>query len=249
MTNEPNVIRLDAIPHRRLAEQIVDNIERLILNEELHVGDALPPERELATQLQVSRNIVREAIGMLVQKGLLEVRQGSGTYVARPSIEFLRDSLDFFIRFNKSALFDLIEARRSIEVEIAALAAQRATPEDQRLIAGRLDELEKSVGSLEPYVDADLHFHAALAAAANNEILKLLHDSIRASMRENIRILVKHHETAVDEAMVFHRRIAQAVAQQDPAAARSAMWEHLDSVRRDLLELDTQAIKLSPDEE
>src|SRR4051794_13942333 len=105
MTN-PSVIRLEAIPHRRLAEQIVDNIERLILNEELHIGDALPPERELAQQLQVSRNILREAIGMLVQKGLLEVRQGSGTYVARPSIEFLRDSLDSFIRFNKSALID-----------------------------------------------------------------------------------------------------------------------------------------------
>src|SRR4051812_36076543 len=145
-----NTVVLEAIPHRRLAEDIIDQIERLILNEELHVGDALPSERELAVQLHVSRNILREALGMLVQKGLLEVRPGSGTYVARPNSEFLRDTLDHFIRFNKSALFDLIEARRAIEVEIAEMAATRATDEDRELIAAALARLESSVGSVDP---------------------------------------------------------------------------------------------------
>lgn len=242
-------IKLEAIPHRHLAEQIVDRIERLILNEELHIGDALPPERELAAQLRVSRNILREAIRMLVQKGLVEVRQGSGTYIVRPNFDFLRDSLDFFIRFNKSAIFDLIEARRSIEVEIADLAARRATTEDRLLIAHCLDELEKCVGSIEPYVGADVRFHAALAKAAKNEIMKLLLDSIRGSLRENIRILVKHHPTAVSEAMVYHRRIALAVQQQNAAEARAAMGEHLESVRRDLLELDAQGIRFVPHEQ
>src|SRR5207237_3948136 len=171
------LIKLEAIPHRHLAAQIVDRIEHLILNEELHIGDALPPERELAAQLRVSRNILREAIHMLVQKGLVEVRQGSGTYIVRPNVDFLRDSLDFFIRFNKSAIFDLIEARRSIEVEIADLAARRATTEDRLLVGHCLDELEKSVGSIVPYVGADVRFHAALAKAGKNGIMNVHVDS------------------------------------------------------------------------
>jgi DNA-binding FadR family transcriptional regulator len=244
-----NTVVLEAIPHRRLAEEIVDQIERLILNEELHVGDALPSERELAAQLHVSRNILREALGMLVQKGLLEVRPGSGTFVARPTTEFLRDTLDHFIRFNKSALFDLIEARRAIEVEIAEMAAERATPKDQILIAAALDHLEKSVGSLEPYTDADIHFHSTLAVAANNGILELLLDSIRGALRENIRVLVQHHATAVEEAMGYHRRIARAVREHDKAEARTAMSEHLESVRRDLQDLDGNVLALGNPQE
>lgn len=236
---------LVAIPHRRLAEEIVDRIERLILNEELHVGDALPAERELAAQFHVSRNILREALGMLVQKGLLEVRPGSGTYIARPTTEFLRDTLDHFIRFNKSALFELVEARRSLEVEIAEMAAQRATPEDQAMIAAALEHLEASVGSLEPYIEADIQFHSTLAVAAKNEILQLLLDSIRGALRENIRVLVRHHPTAVEEAMRYHRRVARAVREHDGAEARIAMGEHLATVRRDLQDLDglTQRLK------
>jgi len=236
-TNSP---LLEAIPHRRLAEEIVDRIERLILNEELRVGDALPSERELAAQLHVSRNILREALGMLVQKGLLEVRPGSGTYVARPSTEFLGDTLDHFIRFNKAALLELIEARRAIEVEIAEMAAQRATAEDQALIAAALAELEASVGSVDPYTEADIRFHSTLAVAAKNEILELLLDSIRNALRQNIRVLVKHHATAVEEAMRYHRRIARAVHDHNGTDARTAMWEHLESVRRDLQDLDGQ---------
>lgn len=237
-----NNIVLEAIPHRRLAEEIIDRIERLILNEELRVGDALPSERELAAQLHVSRNILREALGTLVQKGLLEVRPGSGTYVARPNSEFLRDTLDHFIRFNKSALFDLIEARRAIEVEIAEMAATRATDKDRELIAAALERLERSVGSLEPYTEADIHFHSTLALAAKNGILELLLDSIRGALRENISVLVRHHATAVEEAMRYHRRIARAVLDHNATEARIAMSEHLESVRRDLQDLNSKGI-------
>ena len=232
--------KLEAIPHRRLAEEIVDRVERLILNEEFQVGDALPPERDMAQQLGVSRNILREAIGVLEQKGLLQVRPGSGTYVARPTAEFLRDSLDSFFRFNKSALFDLIEARRSIEVEIAELAAERGSEEACQHIGECLANLERTVGTVEPYVDADVRFHEALAKAANNEILKLLLDSVRGALRENIRILVQLHPAAVSGAMVFHRRIAEAVQSHNPPAARAAMREHLESVRQELQQLEAQ---------
>ena len=158
----------------KLSDEIVHQLENLIVNNELNVGDALPPERELAAQLGVSRNILREAISTMVQKGLLEVRQGSGTYVASPSVELLRDSLSFFVRFSDSGLFDLLEARFALEVQIADLAARRSTPEDVSRIAACYDDLKHAVDDPDRYIEADIRFHAALARAAKNEILLLL---------------------------------------------------------------------------
>ena len=84
-------LNLEAVRHSGLRDNIVAQLERLIVNDELHVGDALPSERKLAADLQVSRNILREAMGMLAQKGLVEVRSGSGTFVASPTAEFIQD--------------------------------------------------------------------------------------------------------------------------------------------------------------
>jgi GntR family transcriptional repressor for pyruvate dehydrogenase complex len=227
-------LNLEAVRHSRLSDNIAGQLERLIVNNELHIGDALPSERELAAHLQVSRNILREAISMLAQKGLLEVRPGSGTFVASPTADFLRDSLELFLRFSGTALLDLVEARRSIEVEIAELAATRATEEDRDRIAQRLAELEATVDLPEAYVDADIRFHAELAHAAKNVILELLLESIRGATRENIRVVLLNHPPAVVEAMGYHRRIAQAIQSHSPESARTAMREHLESVRSQL---------------
>lgn len=236
--NEQKELPLETIPRQRLSDQIVRQLENLILNRELKLGDALPPERELAARLGVSRNILREAISTMIQKGLLEVRQGAGTYVASPSAELLSDSLSFYVRLNESGFYDLLEARLALEVEIAELAARRCTDEDMRLISERYTELEAVVDDPEQYVEADILFHAALAQAARNEVLKLLLDSIRGATRENIRILVEQHERAVGDAMNYHQRILASVLQRSPEETRNAMREHLESVRRELQELD-----------
>lgn len=239
------LLPLQTIHRQKLSDEIVRQLENLIVNNELSVGDALPPERDLAAQLGVSRNILREAISTMVQKGLLEVRQGSGTYVASPSIELLRDSLSFFVRFTDSGLFDLLEARFALEVQIAELAARRSTPEDVALIQARLEELEKSLDDPDLYIEADVRFHAALARAAKNEILLLLLDSIRGAMRENVRVLVTRHPHAVEDAMFYHRRITQAIQEASPADARENMRLHLESVRLELHELE--AIQEKPE--
>jgi GntR family transcriptional repressor for pyruvate dehydrogenase complex len=230
---------LQTIRRQKLSDEIVRQLENLIVNNELSVGDALPPERDLAAQLGVSRNILREAISTMVQKGLLEVRQGSGTYVASPSVELLRDSLSFFVRFSDSGLFDLLEARFALEVQIAELAARRSTPQDVTDIVACYEELERSVEDPDRYIEADIGFHAALARAAKNEILLLLLDSIRGALRENVRVLVTRHPHAVADAMHYHRRITQAIQQGSPDEARENMRMHLESVRLGLHELET----------
>jgi GntR family transcriptional repressor for pyruvate dehydrogenase complex len=240
--------RFQAVPRRRLADEVADQIERLIVTHELNMGDALPPQRELASEMGVSRNILREAISKLVQKGLLEVHSGSGTYVAQPSVEFLRDTLSFFLHFNNSAFSDLIEARRCLEVEIAREAAKRATAESCQNVLACLELMEGALGDLELYVEADVRFHEALAKAAGNKILELLLSSIRGALRENIRLLLKHHPNAQSEAMQWHRRIAQAVQRHEPEAASLAMLEHINSVARGLREVQAQNT-VSPEDE
>ena len=238
--SEQKELSIETIPRQRLSDQIVRQLENLILNKELKLGDALPPERELAERLGVSRNILREAISTMIQKGLLEVRQGAGTYVASPSAELLSDSLTFFVHLNDSGFYDLLEARLALEVEIAELAARRCTDEDMRLITERYTELEAVVDDPERYVEADIQFHAALAQAARNEVLQLLLDFIRGATRENIRVLVEQHTQAVGDAMDYHHRILKSILQRSPEEARNAMREHLESVRRGLKELEAK---------
>lgn len=240
--NETSPMRLEPVRRVRLSEEIAAQIERMILNQEIRVGGALPAERQLAAQVGVSRNILREATRMLVQKGLLEVRPGSGTYVVRPGTEFLRDFLDLFVRTNEFGLFDLIEARQALEVQIAELAAQRATEDDCRSISRYMEEL--SGGALDPerYIEADVGFHAALGKAARNEILQQLLTSIRGAMRENIRILVTHRPVAVEGATSAHRRIAEAICNHDSGEARLAMQDHLQGIWRQLQEMQRQGL-------
>ena len=235
--NGKSPIRLQAVRHVRLSEEIAGQIERLILNHELQIGAALPPERQLSAQLGVSRNILREAVRMLVQKGLLEVRPGSGTYVARPGAEFLQDFIDIFVRTSEFGLFDLVEARQALEVQIAELAAQRATEDDCLSIDHHLKELESAAGDPERYIEADISFHAALGKAARNEVLQQLLKSIRGAMRENIRIVVTRRPVAVTEAISAHRRIALAVRGHSGGEARLAMQDHLQGIWRHLQDM------------
>ncbi|MBN1672079.1 MAG: FadR family transcriptional regulator [Kiritimatiellae bacterium] len=217
-------------PPPRLTQEIANQIEQLIINDELHVGDALPAERDLAAKLNVSRNVLREAISMLAQKGLLQIRRGAGTFVTRPSSEFLRDTVALFIRFNRSALLDLVEARRCIEVEIAGLAAEKADAEAVALLGQHTAVMAKSPRNVAKYVDADVAFHETLAQAAGNQILSLLLSSIRGAMRENMRILLRKDPSVTETSVKHHRRLADAVRTGDVQAARTIMLEHLDDV-------------------
>ncbi len=168
------------------------------------------------------------------------MRQGSGTYVTRPGIESLSESLKFFIRFNSGALLDLVEARRPLEAEIAALAAQRATEEDCQLIKEYLKEMEQNTKNPEAYVEADICFHESLAKATYNSILQLLLNSIRDALCENITVLARYDPPAIVEAIGYHRRIVAAVGQHDPVKASVAMREHLESITRGLKRLEKQ---------
>lgn len=241
-------LRVEAVLRHSLPEEIAQQLEWLILQREVQVGDALPSERRLADQFGVSRNALREAISILAHRGLLEVRQGSGTFIVSPKAEFLRDWLDVFIRLSSAGLFDLIESRRILEVAIAELAAQRATEEDCEHLRSCLSIMEDSAGNPGLYVDADIEFHSTIAKAAKNRILAVLIDSMRGALRESISILVSNHPTAAHEAMSYHRRIVKAIEQRSPEEARLSMKQHLEVIQRNLEELTVSGAELLQDQ-
>jgi GntR family transcriptional repressor for pyruvate dehydrogenase complex len=214
-----------AVRRSSLSEDIVEQLERLMLNKELQVGDPLPSERELARDLQVSRQALREAMRVLAQRGLVQVLPGRGTFVARPGPNVLSDSLYAYLCLNPHLVRDFLETRRIIESEAAAMAAERASVENLIGMKHAVDDMEAYTSDQDRFIEADLAFHTELARATGNEVLGLLVVSLRTALRESIRYFssVPHIVAASGD---LHRNIYNAIAAKQVEASRRAMHDH-----------------------
>jgi len=216
----------------RLYEEIVSQIQELIIQEELQPGDNLPPERQLVEQFGVSRTVVREAIRALEEKGLVEVKHGRGVYVAQLSSDSVSESLALLFRVRKSSLMALLEVREILEVEIAGLAAQRATEEDKEEMEQALRYESEVLDSLEEYVESDLRFHALLTKAAHNEVLPVLLNPFAELLRESRMRVTSEPPESRELSMQGHRAIFQAVRDGNKEQAREAMRQHFRMIRK-----------------
>lgn len=226
---------LRAVKRKRIHQDIVAQVRRLLDGGRLKPGDQLPSERELSEVLQVSRASVREAIRTLESMGLVEIRSGEGTYVTSP-VESLISPLAIAIRQQKDGLQEIFEARRIFEPEIAALAAERASPSQIEQLAAILEEQARQVANGKTGVEADTAFHSVLAQAARNKVFLRLNDAIVDNLREvRERSLQAHGRPA--RSLAGHQKILQAIRARDPAKARQAMLGHLDAIEHNILEL------------
>jgi len=221
----------------RLHEEVVSQIQELIEEHQLRPGDKLPPERELTEGFDVSRTVVREAIRSLEERGLVEVRHGSGVYVAEPSIDSVTDSLALHLRVSESSLMALLEVREILEVEIAGLAAERATEEDCDELERTLVHEGQSLHSPDQYVEADLRFHEVLTRATHNEVLPILVNPLAELLRESRRVTIEPPGSS-ELSLMGHREIFEAVKCKDRHQARAAMRRHLLMVRKVLGAVD-----------
>jgi GntR family transcriptional repressor for pyruvate dehydrogenase complex len=221
------------IESARLYERIVEQIEQRILKGDLHVGDQLPPERELCEQFGVSRTAVREAVKALRQKGLLETYPGRGTFITNGTSRAMRHSLDLIVNLGKThGSDDLAQVREILEPEIAALAAEHATSEQVTAMDQAVVAMDAALDDAERFIEADLDFHLALAEATENDVIPILIDSIIDLLREQRKgIFVT--PGGPQRGQIHHKRILKAVKQRDPNAARKAMHAHLAQVRQD----------------
>ena len=217
----------------RLYEQIVQQIEESILSGALKPGDQLPAERELAHRFGVSRTAVREAVKCLCEKGLLEAFSGKGTFVTNSTSQAIRQSLDLMTRIGQpEGLAHLVELRRILEPEIAALAAGRM--DDQLLTTMReaVATMDNNLHDPDAYIEADLDFHLAMAEAAGNPLVLSLLDSIVGLLREQ-RLRIFRVDGGPEHGQFHHKRILEAIERRSPEAARELMRAHLRQVHED----------------
>jgi len=217
---------IQSIEPRRLYRQIADQIRGLVRSGEYAAGSRLPPERDLAKQLGVSRPSVREAIIALEVEGLVEVRIGSGIYVLDAGRVGGADAVQA-----TAGPFELLRARGVIEGECAALAARSARKSHLSAIEEALESMNDEHRSGKQPLAADRLFHLRIAEATGNGALVQV---VRMLWEERTGPLYKQLEHHYDSpalwqsAMAEHRAVLKAIAAKDAAGARSAMQRHLN---------------------
>jgi len=215
-----------SIEPRRLYRQIADQIRGLIRSGEFTAGARLPPERDLARQLGVSRPSVREALIALEVEGLVEVRIGSGIYVLAPGLEARPADSDA-----PAGPFELLRARYVIEAECAALAAKSAKRQQVAAIGEALDEMEREhVDGRQPLA-SDRLFHLRIAEATGNGALVHVVKTLWEERSGPLYQQLEHHydnPALWDSAMAEHRAVLKAIAEHDAIAAKAAMQRHLN---------------------
>ena len=208
-----------------LYEQIADLLEREILLAHAD-GERLPSEQALAERYGVSRTIVREAFKLLKERGLIDSRTGSGAYVTRPEAQNLSDVMARIIRCDGIDTPAIYDVREILECAAVRRAVKRATQAQLSAMEETLKALNDLTLTVERRRDLDFHFHYQIAEASGNRLLVLLVETMSNIFKENI-ISGIFLEGGIDDAIVRHRRIMDALHQRDPEKATQAMREHL----------------------
>jgi GntR family transcriptional repressor for pyruvate dehydrogenase complex len=210
------------------AEEVVVRLRDMINNRELSSGDKLPPERDLAKLLGVSRPTLRAGIRSLATVGILQSRQGAGTFVAIAAKSPTLDSspLRMLSALHGFTSDEMFEARLALEMSIAGLAAERATSEQMTLMAEEITGMYASLAEPEQYLVHDMQFHQTVAAASNNRILTALMNMVATILFDARSKTVKRAKD-LKQSAEQHHNIYRAMREHDPEAARRAMHDHL----------------------
>ncbi len=206
--------------------QVVNHVRTLIENGTLKPGDQIPPERDLARTLQISRASLRTGIGYLAALGVMKIKHGVGTFVADGPPDFGRASLSFIGALHGFQSWQMFEARILLESGLAALAAERGKEEHHAALAEEVAEMFAAIDTPTDYLIHDVLFHRLVAQASGNPILASIMETITSSMYDKRRKTV---ERAIDlrESAEMHREIYRAIRGRKPADARRLMEQHL----------------------
>lgn len=210
----------------RLYEQLMKRILAYVESEQLSPGDRLPAERDLAEELGVSRATLSQALVALEVLGVIDVQHGTGAVlVYRPSIASVIREL----REHENRIPDIVEARKTLEVKLASLAAERRTEDDLAHIESALDIMEREISEGGRGELGDELFHQAVTASARSSVLEQLMVFIGEMVLET-RLESLGQPGRPERSLESHRTILDAIAASDPAAAERAMEEHIELV-------------------
>lgn len=223
--------KFTSLKSKLLAEQVQERLYQYILNAPVAVGAKLPNEFALGERFGVGRSTVREAVKLLVSRGILEVRHGSGTYVVS-TVPTDLDPLGLRAVEDKLALaLDLADVRMMLEPEIARMAALNANPEEIERLRGLCGLIEKRIGDGESYVEEDIAFHTCVAECSHNMVVKQLIPMIDTAVMMFVNVT---HQKLTKETVTTHRAVVDAIAERDPIGAQTAMMMHM-TYNRDMI--------------
>ena len=234
------------IQHSRSAEEVAHQIEGLVLEGVLRVGDRLPGERELALETGVSRPIVREAIKHLEDRGILESRHGGGTYVADVIGTVFSPQISALLASHSRATLDYLEYRREIEAIAARLAASRGTQADRELLSSIVARMEAAheAEDFEAEARADIEFHSLIGEMAHNLVLLHTLRSCYKLLSEGIfqnRSRLYQTPDGRSKLLAQHRAIHEAIVKGDAVAAEAAARAHITHIIEAPLERERRA--------
>ncbi len=211
-----------------LTKQVADTLRRLVLTETVKPGDALPSERDLSETLSVSRNIVREALTVLVAEGLIVKKPGSGIFVTDFDRTTVSPSIAVNLDYDGRDVVALSEARSAVELGAVELMVTRITEAQLAQLEEINQELAEKLDQQRSTVRHDIEFHTVLFEATHNPVLvnlvPLLVEYFRLSVAKSPDVIVRSHRRIVAE----HGRIIDALRRRDVAATRQALLAHLD---------------------
>jgi GntR family transcriptional regulator, transcriptional repressor for pyruvate dehydrogenase complex len=219
----------EKIAKESLPEKIANHLLDLIREKRLKPGDKLPPERELAVEMQISRPVLREALRALAHMNVLEIHQGDGIYIASLEPELLVEHLDFVFSLSGAGLLTLFEARRVLETGIIEIATSKITDEQLARIEEIVQQSLLHSDNPEQFSIYDLELHRLITEAASNPIFTQIMEALITLGKESRNHTVRL-KGVIKQAVLDHQKIFKALQNRDPVAARLAMLDHLNNV-------------------
>ena len=233
MTNS-RVTHLKIIQPLRSAqntEQVVAKVYELIRGQNLKPGDRLPPERELAKQLGISRPSLRSGLSSLISMGVLQSRQGAGTFLVDGPPALDSEPLRLLAELHGFSYEHMFETRTILEVGAAGFEAVRATGDQLATMSEEIAEMYAALGDPQQFLVHDIAFHRAVASASGNPTLATLVEMVSAILYERRRDTIdRAHD--FNEALDLHRQIYRAIRSKKPEQAREAMRDHIMRAQR-----------------
>jgi GntR family transcriptional regulator, transcriptional repressor for pyruvate dehydrogenase complex len=224
------------IKPKKIYEEVAETIFDMIKNGVLKPGDKLDSVQQLAENFQVGRAAIREALTALKAMGLIELKQGEGTYIREFDPTMLSFPISIAALMKKEDISYLLEVRKLLEVGAAGVAARKRTERDLKAMEEALEQMRQGIGNEEIGEKADFLFHIAIAAASQNPILVSLMNNISEmmieTMRETRRIWLFSKQATSEQLLEEHMNIFEAIQRQDVNAAQARMLEHLSNVEQ-----------------
>lgn len=223
---------------KRRYQEVAHQLKSILQVQSYQVGDKLPPERQLALQLSVSRSLLREALIMLEIEGLVDIRKGSGIYITDAPTEAPPQAS---LQADDIGPFELIQARQVLESSVAEMAAWQVTKNNIAEMHKILEDERQAINAGIFDYDNDKRFHLSIAQATQNSALIEVVENLWLQ-RERSQMWAQLHENIFDKTYRLlwlddHQAILQALKRKSPSLAKQAMWTHLEQVRKVLLQL------------